>query len=76
MGSSMNENINPFMAATFKDVYYARLNTGWKVDEFDIPKYRGIAIDYFKPDLVVLTITRANLTQFAELETDNTQLKP
>ena len=76
MGSSMNENINPFMAATFKDVYYARLNTGWKVDEFDIPKYRGVAIDYFKPDLVVLTITRANLTQFAELETDNTQLKP
>lgn len=70
MGSSMNENINPFMAATFKDVYYARLNTGWKVDEFDIPKYRGVAIDYFKPDLVVLTITRANLTQFAELETD------
>ena len=76
MGSSMNENINPFMAATFKDVYYARLNTGWKVDEFDIPKYRGVALDYFKPDLVVLTITRANLTQFAELETDNTQLKP
>ena len=66
MGTSMCENLNPFIASTFKDLLFIRLNASWKDDEEKILKYRKKMIEEYKPDLFVFTLSGPQVKDFTE----------
>ena len=66
MGTSMCENLNPFIASTFKDLLFVRLNASWKEDEQKILKYRKKLIEEYKPDLIVFTLSGPQVKEFTE----------
>jgi hypothetical protein len=66
MGTSMCENLNPFIASTFKDLLFIRLNASWKDDEEKILKYRKKMIEEYKPDLIVFTLSGPQVKDFTE----------
>lgn len=65
IGTSFNENLNPFIAATFKDVIYSRLNQGTST-KYQVLKYTKHLIESFKPDVVVLTLSVPNIAYFTQ----------
>lgn len=66
MGTSFNENLNPFFAATFKDVIYSRLNQGADGAKYNVLKYTKTLREEFKPDIIVLTLSVPNLRYFTD----------
>lgn len=66
MGTSFNENLNPFFAATFKDVIYSRLNQGADGAKYNVLKYTKTLREKFKPDIIVLTLSVPNLRYFTD----------
>ena len=66
MGTSLCENLNPFIASTFKDLLFVRLNASWKEDEQKILKYRKKLIEEYKPDLIVFTLSGPQVKEFTE----------
>lgn len=66
MGTSFNENLNPFFAATFKNVIYSRLNQGADGAKYNVLKYTKTLREEFKPDIIVLTLSVPNLRYFTD----------
>lgn len=69
-GTSMNENLQPFLAATFSETLYLRLNNVKNVKGDDTYKfykrYNGKITDY-KPDIMIFCITFNNLRGIRDL---------
>lgn len=66
LGTSMNENLYPFIISTFKNVKYIRFNTEKlkEKDQFKIMKYYNKDILKYKPDIIIITLAPLNFINF------------